>query len=227
LLSLLRVASSTTTSSLNGSQSSWNRCLSICGAWSSSIDLSLLWKNTTTIICKHGSPLNHHRSLLLSLQEKDKRRSIEGKGVFAWSAYCALDVSNFLFLFFFISSFFSRANTAFVFHSNQLQLIHLHVYPALKSLHHMNVGHRHCVPFSFVPVGPSGLEHIQKLRPWFSPFFLVCILLHGSSWLSHNGAAGLRKIVCHDSLFSIGSYTISSSSSGGRGCALGLVSEPI
>lgn len=54
----------------------------------------------------------------------------------------------------------------------------------------MNVPHRHSVPFSFCPLGPSGLAHIQKLRPWLLPFFFVCIVLQGSACSSHLGAVG-------------------------------------
>ena len=54
----------------------------------------------------------------------------------------------------------------------------------------MNVPHRHSVPLSFCPLGPSGLAHIQKLRPWLLPFFFVCIVLQGSAWSSHLGAVG-------------------------------------
>jgi hypothetical protein len=37
--------------------------------------------------------------------------------------------------------------------------------PFCQSLDQMNVPHRHSVPFSFCPLGPNGLAHIQKLRP--------------------------------------------------------------
>jgi hypothetical protein len=62
--------------------------------------------------------------------------------------------------------------------------------PFCQSLDQMNVPHRHSVPFSFCPLGPNGLAHIQKLRPWLLPFFFVCIVLQGSPWSSHLGAVG-------------------------------------
>lgn len=62
----------------------------------------------------------------------------------------------------------------------------------------MNVAHLHCVPFSLAPLGPSGRAHIQKLRPWFEPFFLVSMVLHGSVWSSHSGATGREKRLLHD-----------------------------
>lgn len=37
--------------------------------------------------------------------------------------------------------------------------------PGCQSEHHMKVGHRHSVPLSLLPLGPSGRAHIQKLRP--------------------------------------------------------------
>jgi hypothetical protein len=54
----------------------------------------------------------------------------------------------------------------------------------------MKVPHRHSVPLSFCPLGPSGLAHMKKLRPWLLPFFFVCIVLQGSEWSSHLGAVG-------------------------------------
>lgn len=49
-----------------------------------------------------------------------------------------------------------------------------------QSLAQMKVGHRHCVPFSFSPLGPNGREQIQKERPRFIPGFFVVKLIHGS-----------------------------------------------
>jgi hypothetical protein len=63
-------------------------------------------------------------------------------------------------------------------------------FPFCQSLHQMKVPHRHSVPLSFCPLGPSGLAHMKKLRPWLLPFFLVCIVLQGSEWSSHLGAVG-------------------------------------
>ena len=54
----------------------------------------------------------------------------------------------------------------------------------------LKVPQRHSVPFSFCPLGPSGLAHMKKLRPWLLPFFFVCIVLQGSAWSSHLGAVG-------------------------------------
>lgn len=49
-----------------------------------------------------------------------------------------------------------------------------------QSLAHINVGQRHCVPFSLLPLGPSGRGHIQKDRPQLMPGFFVVRLIHGS-----------------------------------------------
>ena len=72
----------------------------------------------------------------------------------------------------------------------------------------MNVWQRHCVFFSFAPVGPIGRGHIQKDRPLFMPLFFVRRLMHGSLCPSHLGAAGFVKSFVQDSLLSIGSCTV-------------------
>lgn len=73
----------------------------------------------------------------------------------------------------------------------------------------MNVEHRHSVPFSLFPLGPSGREHIQNDRPWFIPGFLVTSVMQGSSWPSHRGGGFLVNNLDHDSLLTIGSITVS------------------
>lgn len=90
--------------------------------------------------------------------------------------------------------------------SSELQVIEVELgpfflpplFPPAQSEHQMNVPHLHCVPASFSPLGPNGRAHIQKLLPWLEPFFFVCIVLHGSSWPSHIGAAGLAKSTFQD-----------------------------
>lgn len=73
----------------------------------------------------------------------------------------------------------------------------------------MNVGHRHCVPFSFSPLGPSGRGQIQKARPQFMPGFFVVKLMHGSWWLSHRGTGFFVKSLVQSSLLTIGSMIVS------------------
>lgn len=82
-------------------------------------------------------------------------------------------------------------------------------YDGFQSLAQINVGHRHCVPFSFSPLGPSGRGQIQKARPQFMPGFLVVRLMHGSWWLSHKGAGLFVKSLVQSSLLTIGSMIVS------------------
>ena len=65
-----------------------------------------------------------------------------------------------------------------------------------QSLAHMNVLHRHCVPFSLFPLGPNGRLHIQNDRPQLIPGFFVSMVLHGSL-CSHLGAIGFEKSFPH------------------------------
>lgn len=81
-----------------------------------------------------------------------------------------------------------------------------------QSLAHMKVGHRHCVPFSFSPLGPRGRGQIQNARPRFMPGFLVVKLMQGSSCESHRGTGFLVKSLDQSSLLTIGSITVSWSS---------------
>lgn len=78
-----------------------------------------------------------------------------------------------------------------------------------QSLAQMNVGHRHCVPLSFSPLGPSGRGQIQNARPRFIPGFFVVKLMHGSWWLSHKGTGFFVKSLDQSSLLTIGSITLS------------------
>lgn len=78
-----------------------------------------------------------------------------------------------------------------------------------QSLAQMKVGHRHCVPFSFSPLGPSGRGQIQKARPRFMPGFFVVRLMHGSWWLSQSGRGFLVKSLDQSSLLAAGSITAS------------------
>ena len=73
----------------------------------------------------------------------------------------------------------------------------------------MNVPHRHCVPLSFWPDGPSGRAHIQNERPQLKPLFFVSMLMHGSLCPSHRGAAGFVKSLFQDSLLTMGLWTVS------------------
>lgn len=79
-----------------------------------------------------------------------------------------------------------------------------------QSLAQMNVGHRHCEPFSFSPLGPSGRGQIQNARPRFMPGFLVVRLMHGSWWLSQRGTAFLVNSFVQSSLLTMGSIIESS-----------------
>src|SRR4051794_3482392 len=82
-----------------------------------------------------------------------------------------------------------------------------------QSLAQINVGHRHCVPFSFTPLGPSGRGQIQNERPRFIPGFLVVKLMQGSWCPSHGGTGFLVKSFDQSSLLTIGSMTVSLSMS--------------
>lgn len=74
----------------------------------------------------------------------------------------------------------------------------------------MKVGQRHCVPFSFSPLGPNGRGQIQKERPRFIPGFFVVNLIHGSWCPSHGGTGFLVKSFDQSSLLTIGSIIVSS-----------------
>lgn len=78
-----------------------------------------------------------------------------------------------------------------------------------QSLAQMNVGQRHCVPFSFSPLGPRGRGQIQNARPRFMPGFFVVKLMQGSWWLSQRGGAFLVKSLFQSSLLTMGSMTMS------------------
>lgn len=77
------------------------------------------------------------------------------------------------------------------------------------SLAQINVAHRHCVPFSLLPLGPSGRGQIQNARPQLTPGFFVVKLIHGSWWLSHFGGSFLLNSLDQSSLLAIGSITVS------------------
>lgn len=78
-----------------------------------------------------------------------------------------------------------------------------------QSLAQMNVGQRHCVPFSFSPLGPRGRGQIQNARPRFMPGFFVVKLTHGSWWLSQRGAGFFVKSLFQSSLLTMGSMKVS------------------
>ena len=79
-----------------------------------------------------------------------------------------------------------------------------------QSLAQINVGHRHCEPFSFSPLGPSGRGQIQNARPRFMPGFFVVRLTHGSWWLSQRGTGLLVNSFVQSSLLTMGSIKESS-----------------
>ena len=93
-----------------------------------------------------------------------------------------------------------------------------------QSLAQINVGHRHCVPFSFSPLGPRGLWQIQNDLPQLTPGFFVVRLIHGSWWPSHGGAGFLVNSFDQSSLLAIGSITVSPSWDDDNGLG-GLVSS--
>lgn len=80
-----------------------------------------------------------------------------------------------------------------------------------QSLAHRNVGHRHCVPFSLFPLGPSGRGQIQNARPQLIPGFLVVMRTHSSWWPSQGGGRFLVKSFDQSSLLAMGSMTVSES----------------
>lgn len=80
-----------------------------------------------------------------------------------------------------------------------------------QSLAQINVGHRHCVPFSLFPVGPTGLWQIQNALPQLIPGFFVVRLTQGSWWPSQFGGGFLLNSLDQSSLLTIGSITKSSS----------------
>lgn len=79
-----------------------------------------------------------------------------------------------------------------------------------QSLAQINVGHRHCEPFSFSPLGPRGRGQIQNARSRFMPGFFVVRLTHGSWWLSQRGTGFLVNSFVQSSLLTIGSIKESS-----------------
>lgn len=80
-----------------------------------------------------------------------------------------------------------------------------------QSLAQINVGHRHCVPFSLFPVGPTGLWQIQNALPQLTPGFFVVRLTQGSWWPSQFGGGFLLNSLDQSSLLAMGSITKSSS----------------
>lgn len=86
-----------------------------------------------------------------------------------------------------------------------------HQLEEFQSLAQINVGHRHCVPFSLSPLGPKGLWQIQNDLPQLTPGFFVVRLIHGSWWPSHGGAGFLVNSFDQSSLLAIGSITVSPS----------------
>lgn len=78
-----------------------------------------------------------------------------------------------------------------------------------QSLAQINVAHRHCVPFSLLPLGPRGRGQIQNARPQLIPGFFVVKLIHGSWWLSHFGGGFLLNSLDQSSLLATGSITAS------------------
>lgn len=80
-----------------------------------------------------------------------------------------------------------------------------------QSLAQINVGHRHCVPFSLFPVGPTGLWQIQNALPQLTPGFFVVRLTHGSWCPSQFGGDFLLNSLDQSSLLATGSITNSPS----------------
>lgn len=93
-----------------------------------------------------------------------------------------------------------------------------------QSLAQMKVGQRHCVPFSFSPLGPRGRGQIQKARPQLMPGFFVVRLIHDSWWLSHWGTGFLVKSLVQSSLLTMGSMIVSANEFGSF-CSSGFDSE--
>ena len=100
----------------------------------------------------------------------------------------------------------------------------------------MNVPQRHCVPLSFCPDGPIGLEnnvsaivhckgrrvaatyraHIQNCLPQLTPGFFVVKLVQGSLWPSQRGEGFFEKSFTQDSLVACGSMKASVSNEEGE-----------